>query len=154
MADIKIVPYADQYKADIKTLNYEWLQRYFVVEPVDIEQLSDPKSHIIDKGGHIYFAQYNDEIVGTSSLLKVDVGHYELAKMAVTEKYKGLGIGKILIEHCINEAKLLNAQKLSLYSNTTLTAAIHLYKIYGFVEVPLPTAIHYERADIMMEKYL
>ena len=154
MADIKIVPYADQYKADIKKLNYEWLQKYFVVEPVDVEQLSDPKSHIIDKGGYIYFAQYNDEIVGTSSLLKVDVGHYELAKMAVTEKYKGLGIGKILIEHCINEAKLLNAQKLSLYSNTKLTPAIHLYEKYGFIEVPLPTDIHYERADIMMEKYL
>ena len=97
MADIKIVPYSNQYKAYVKTLNYEWLEKYFAVEPVDVEQLSDPQLHIIDKSGHIYFAQYEGVIVGTSSLLKVEVGHYELAKMAVTEKYKGLGIGKILI---------------------------------------------------------
>ena len=153
-ADITIVPYSEEYKEHIKTLNYEWLQKYFYVEPGDIEQLSDPELHIIDKGGHIYFAKYQKEIVGTSSLMKTGEGEYELAKIAVTEKYKGLGIGKILLEHCIQAAIKLNATKLSLFSNTKLSSAIHLYKKYGFIEVALPTDIHYERADIMMEKYL
>lgn len=154
MADILIVPYSAEYKADIKTLNYEWLQKYFMVEPVDVEQLADPQRHIIDKGGYIFFAKYKGEVVGTSSLLNIDVGHFELAKMAVTEKCKGMGIGKMLLEHCIQEAEKLNAEKLSLFSNTKLSTAIYLYKKYGFVEVPLPSHTHYERADIMMEKYL
>jgi ribosomal protein S18 acetylase RimI-like enzyme len=154
MAEITIVPYSKEYKECIKTLNYEWLEKYFFVEPDDVEHLSDPQFHIIDKGGHIYFAKYNNEIVGTSSLMKTGIGEYELAKMAVTEKYKGLGIGKFLLEHCIQEAKNMRAAKLSLFSNTKLTSAIHLYKKYGFIEVPLPAQIHYERADIMMEKYL
>ncbi len=153
-AAIIIVPYAIEFKEHIKTLNYEWLQKYFYLEPGDIQQLSDPQLYIIDKGGHIYFAKYHNEIVGTSSLIKTGIGEYELAKMAVTEKYKGLGIGKLLLEHCIQEATNLKAVKLSLFSNTKLTSAIHLYKKYGFTEVPLPADIHYERADIMMEKKL
>ena len=45
-------------------------QKYFFIEPGDVEQLSDPQSYIIDKGGYIYFAKYKDKIVGTSSLMK------------------------------------------------------------------------------------
>lgn len=153
-ADIIIVPYSIELKEHIKTLNYEWLEKYFFVEQGDVKQLSDPQLHIIDKGGHIYFAKYNDKIVGTSTLIKTGIGEYELAKMAVTEKYKGLGIGKLLLEHCIREAKGLKALKLSLFSNTKLISAIHLYKKYGFTKVPLPEDIHYQRADIMMEKRL
>ena len=152
--EITIVPYSHNYKDYIKSLNYEWLDKYFVVEPGDVEQLSDPQRHIIDKGGHIYFAKYKNEIVGTSSLMKTGEGEYELAKMAVTEKYKGQGIGQILLKHCLAEAIKLNVTKLSLFSNTKLKSAIHLYKKHGFIEVPLPLDVHYERADIMMEKYM
>ena len=60
----------------------------------------------------------------------------------------------MLLEHCLAEAVKMNATKLSLFSNTKLQSAIHLYKKYGFIEVPLPVDVHYERADIMMEKYM
>ena len=153
-AEITIVPYINEYKEYIKTLNYEWLEKYFYVESADAKQLSDPQFYIIDKGGYIYFAKYQEEIIGTSSLIKTGVGEFELAKMAVTEKCKGHGIGNLLLEHCITEATKLNASKLSLFSNTKLTSAIHLYKKYGFAEVQLPADVHYKRADIMMEKYL
>ena len=152
--DITIVPYAEEYKGFIKILNYEWLEKYFYVEPNDSTQLSDPQTHIIDKDGYIFFAKYQEEIIGTSSLIKTGVGEYELAKMAVTEKYKGQGVGQMLLEHCLARAVKLNATKLSLFSNTKLISAIHLYKKYGFIEVAFPSEIHYERADIMMEKYL
>ena len=154
MAEITIVPYTREYKEYIKTLNYEWLEKYFFVEQGDVKQLSNPQFYIIDKGGHIFFAKYKEEIVGTSSLIKTGVGEYELAKMAVTEKYKGVGIGKLLLEHCIQEAVNLKATKLILFSNIKLKSAIHLYKKYGFTEVSLPADVHYERANVMMEKYL
>lgn len=151
---ITIVPYTENYKEAIKSLNYEWLEKYFEIEPNDIVQLSNPKEEIIDKGGKIFFALDDDEVVGTVSLLKVSNEEYELAKMAVTEKYKSTGIGKILMEHCIAEAKKLYAKKLTLVSNTKLAAAIHVYKKYGFVEIPLPKEVHYKRGNIMMEKIL
>lgn len=151
---IEIVPYEDKYKEHIKILNYEWLQKYFAVEDVDVLQLSNPKEEIIDKGGRIYFALHNDIVVGTASLLKINNEEYELAKMAVTEASQGLGIGKLLIEHCLLQAKNLNATIIILFSNTKLETAIAMYYKYGFKKIALPANNHYKRSNIKMEKLL
>ena len=151
---ITIVPFSEHTKDFIKILNYEWLQKYFKVEANDELQLANPQKEIIDKGGLIFYAVYNAEIVGTYSLIKVSAIEYELAKMAVTESCKNLGIGKIMMDHSIAQALKLRVKILSLYSNTKLEAAIHLYKKYGFEEVPLPAHLHYGRANIKMEKKL
>ena len=150
---IEIVNYTEETKEYVKTLNYEWLEKYFVVEPNDVIQLTDPQKEIIEKDGHIFYAKHNGEIVGTASLLKLDDGIYELGKMAVTEGAQGLGIGKILIEHCIKIARQMGIPRLVLYSNTKLKPAIHLYQKYGFTEVELEPG-HYVRANIKMEKLL
>jgi N-acetylglutamate synthase-like GNAT family acetyltransferase len=151
---INIVPYKEEYKEHIKTLNYEWLEKYFAVEPVDVVQLSNPQVEILDKGGKIFFALDDGKVIGTASLLKVSNEEYELAKMAVTEKYQHAGVGKMLMDYCIEEAKNLDAKKITLFSNTKLEAAIHVYRKYGFVEIPLPAEMHYVRSDIRMEKIL
>ena len=151
---ITIVPFSENNKEYLKLLNYEWLEKYFFVEENDVLQLSNPQEEIIDKGGKIYFALLNNAVVGTSTLMKVSDNEYELAKMAVTEKVQGLGIGRILLEHCLQEAKNMGATKVSLFSNTKLSAAIRLYINYGFIQVDLPADIHYERANIKMEKKL
>ncbi|MCW3070517.1 MAG: GCN5-related N-acetyltransferase [Bacteroidetes bacterium] len=150
---IKIIDYKEELKEYIRILNYEWLQKYFEVEPNDVISLADPKGEIIDKGGFIFYASYNNEIVGVVALLKIDEEAFELAKMAVTEKYQGLKLGKILMEHCIYFAKANAIKKLVLYSNRQLGPAIHLYEKYGFYEIPLEPG-HYERANIKMEKVL
>lgn len=148
--DIAIIDFKNGLEEPIKRLNYEWLERYFRLEDSDIKSLADPKAEIIDKGGFIFYATYHDEIVGTVSLLKKADAVYELGKMAVTEKAQGLGIGKILIEHCLDFARNRQIQKLILYSNTQLGSAIHLYRKYGFEEVELESGL-YERANIKME---
>lgn len=153
MSAVKIINYSEDLKEFVKTLNVEWLQKYFRVEPLDEIQLSNPKEEIIDKGGFIYYASYNSEIVGTVSLLRITDTEFELGKMAVTERAQGLGAGKLLMDHCISEAKRLGIKKLLLFSNRSLGPAIHLYKKYGFNEVEME-ADHYERADIKMEKNL
>lgn len=154
MGMIEIIPFTEDKKEYIKVLNYEWLQKYFAVEPNDVIQLSDPVKEIVNKGGLIFYATYNNEIIGTYSLMKIADTEYELAKMAVTEKCKSLGIGKMMMDHSIKEAVKLGAKILSLYSNTKLIAAINLYRKYGFEEVSLPSAVHYERANIKMKKKL
>ncbi len=150
---IEIVNYTEATKEYVKTLNYEWLEKYFVVEQNDVMQLADPQKEIIDKGGLIYYAKHNGKIVGTVSLLKVDNNVYELGKMAVTDGTQGLGIGKLMIEHCFKIARQSGIAKLILYSNTQLKPAIHLYEKYGFTEIPLEPG-HYGRANIKMEKLM
>ncbi|MBA3681448.1 MAG: GNAT family N-acetyltransferase [Bacteroidetes bacterium] len=148
---IEIVNYSEELKESVKTLNVEWLEKYFKVEPIDVIQLSHPTREIINKGGMIFYAKYNSVIVGTASLLKIDEKTFELGKMAVTESAQGFGIGKALMDHCFKIAAKNNIQKLVLYSNTKLSSAIHIYKKYGFTEIILESG-HYERANIKMEK--
>ena len=150
---IEIIPFSIELSDVVKTLNYEWLEKYFKVEKGDVISLSNPQTEIIDKGGFIYFAKRNSEIIGTVSLLKKSDTVFELGKMAVTENAQGLGIGKLLVEHCLTVAKEMNIKKLVLYSNTKLASAIHLYEKYGFTEIELESGL-YERANIKMEKVI
>jgi len=150
---IEIVNYSEELKHPIKTLNIEWLEKYFKVEPNDVIQLSNPKEEIIDKGGLIFYARLNGSIVGTASLLKINEASYELGKMAVTDNAQGHGIGNVLMHHCINVAKQMNLKNLVLYSNRSLKPALHLYEKFGFEEVVMEFG-HYERANIKMIKEL
>ena len=50
----------------------------------------------------------------------------------------------------LEKAKELGVITLFLYSNTKLVNAIHLYKKYGFNEVPLGNSA-YKRSNIKME---
>jgi ribosomal protein S18 acetylase RimI-like enzyme len=150
---VEIIPFSIDLKEPIKTLNLEWLQKYFKVEPKDEKVLSDPQGEIIDKGGMIFYAKYANKIVGTVSLLKIDQTTFELSKMAVSDGNQGLGIGKKLMIHCLAAAKEKGIQKLILYSNKSLAPAIHLYESFGFVAIPVEEGV-YERANIKMEKYI
>lgn len=148
--NIEIIGFTDEYSKYFTAFNIAWLQKYFVVEPIDHEILTEPKKFIIDKGGFIYFAKADDKIAGTFALIKIDGGIYELSKMAVEEGFQGKKVGNKMLEFCLLEVKKLKADKIILYSNTQLKPAIHLYKKFGFKEVPLDHP-DYERADIKME---
>ena len=150
---IEIINFSQDQKEAIQTLNYEWLEKYFRVEKNDVISLSNPKEEIIDKGGFIFYAKLNDEIVGTASILKKDETTFELGKMAVSGKAQGHKIGTLLLEHCLEFAKQKDIRTLILYSNTKLESALHLYRKYGFSEIELEQGL-YERADIKMEKHL
>lgn len=150
---VDFIEYSPELKDHIKTLNVEWLEKYFYVEPNDVVQLSDPQAQILDKGGFIYYARRNNEIVGTASLLYETDEIYELGKMAVTGKAQGHSIGTILMEHCFNQARQKDIKKLILYSNTKLESAIHLYRKFGFKEIYLEAG-RYKRSNIKMEKEL
>ena len=150
---VEIIPFSQDLKDHIKTLNIEWLQKYFRVEEKDEIVLSNPQEEIIDKGGLIFYAKYNDEIIGTTSLMKIDDKTFELSKMAVSYKAQGLGIGNKLLIHCLAVAEENGIKKVLLYSNRKLLPAIHLYEKFGFVEVPLGN-VNYERADIKMQKII
>jgi len=150
---IEIIDYKAEYSGYFKTLNIEWIQKYFSVEPADEYVLSNPQSAILDKGGFIFFAKYDTEIVGTCALIKVNDKTFELAKMAVNEKFQNLGICKLLMGKAIQKAKEIQMEKLELYTNKQLIKALDIYHKYGFQVVPLdnhPT----KRANIKMELIL
>lgn len=146
---LNIIPFDEKYSSHFYNLNVEWLEKYFYVEPYDKKVLSNPKEFIIDKGGFIFFAKYNNEIAGVVSLINQQT-FFELSKMAVSPKYQGLKIGQKLMDYCIDFAKKQKWKSVTLYSHRNLVAAINLYKKVGFKEIPLEENSHYERSDIKM----
>ena len=139
-----------------RTLNEEWITRYFVLEKKDHEILQNPESAILSRGGHIFMVYAEGEPVGCIALIPLGRGVYELSKMAVSPRLRGLGIGRRLLEHTIVHAKQIGAKSLFLGSSTKLKNAVHLYESVGFRHVPpedIPP-MPYTRADVFMQMQL
>ncbi|MGD1889578.1 MAG: GNAT family N-acetyltransferase [Cyclobacteriaceae bacterium] len=150
---VEIVPYDDAiHRQAFKDLNLAWVERWFTMEAADYEALYHPQEHYIDLGGAILIAELNGEVVGTSALFKVDDQLFELSKMTVAEKARGLGVGRKLGQATLKKARELSAQKVKLYSNDVLQPALHLYQKLGFQHVPLDAeAEEYQRSNVQME---
>ena len=134
-----------------KTLNIEWLETYFVVEAIDELVLSNPQAEIIDKGGFIFMACIDEQTVGTFAYIKKGEGVFEFSKMAVSPTLRGQGIGNQMMQFAIRFAEQHHWKKILLYSNTILENSIHLYRKYGFQEVPMEKNVIYSRGNIKME---
>ena len=130
--NVKIIEYTPEFNACYKKLNYEWLKKYFEIEPKDEKILSDPQKQIIEKNGFIFFAILDNKVIGTCTLCKTDETSYELTKMCVTEKYQGKGVGERLLDEAILKARTLHLKKIYLFTNHKLTTAFHLYMKKGF----------------------
>jgi len=151
--EVTIVPYNPAYRQAFKQLNEEWISRYFKMEEADHRSLDHPDEYILAKGGHISIAIYQGVPVGTCALINMGDHRYELAKMAVSPRVQGKGIGLLLGQDCIRKARELGAHSIYLESNTALKPAIKLYYKLGFHKVtghPSP----YERCNIQMEMEL
>ena len=149
---IRVVGFDPRWREDFATLNLEWLQRWFVVEPFDREVLGNPEHHILADGGRILFAvDDEDRAVGTVALMHAGDGVYELTKMAVAPGARGRGIGRLLMDEALRLYRSLGARELYLESSSKLAPALALYESVGFRHHPAPRpGSHYARADVHM----
>lgn len=151
-ARVQIVDYQPSYQKAFRNLNQEWISTYFKMEESDFKALDDPEGYILNRGGKILVALYENEPLGVCALIKMDDPDYdfELAKMAVSPKAQGKSIGWLLGQAIISKAKELGASKIYLESNTVLKPAINLYHKLGFQKVA-GRITPYERCNIQME---
>jgi ribosomal protein S18 acetylase RimI-like enzyme len=150
LLDIRIVPYAPEYRDAFRDLNLEWIATYFEVEPEDRKVLGDPGTHVLAPGGAILMALDGEEVVGTGALSPTGPHEFELAKMAVTPRAQGRGVGRRLCVGLIELARRNGAHRVELVSHRSLVPAIALYQSLGFREIPLGE-VAYRRANIRME---
>jgi ribosomal protein S18 acetylase RimI-like enzyme len=150
---VEILPYQHTaHQPWFEKFNRDWIEKFFWMEPVDVDVLVHPDEHILKHKGHILMAQCDGEMAGTVALKFVSDGVYEFTKMAVDERFRGQKIGELLGLAAIDLGRRLDAQKIILYSNTILEPAIALYRKLGFTEVPLDGP--YKRSNIKMEMEL
>lgn len=153
--DIQISTWNPDFREAFYRLNRAWIEADYPLEPLDIAVLSDPEKSILAGGGSILVATERDVAIGVVALRPYGGEHsFELTKMAVDVPWRGRGIGKMLMQAALEEARKLGAKRVILYSNTrTSGPAVQLYRKMGFREIPLEQGV-YQRADIKMERLL
>ena len=151
MNHIEILNYQPKHQRYFEQFNREWIEEYFVMEPVDEFVLTNPDVSILKPGGAILMATYDGLMAGTVALRKVDGLTYEFTKMAVDKAFRRKGIASALCYASFKKAADLGATNVILYSNSKKNGnAIEMYRKIGFHELPLEPGI-YERADIKMK---
>jgi putative acetyltransferase len=147
----EVVRYREEFRSAFEQLNREWIEAYFVLEPADVEILSDPRRKILDPGGQVFFVLEGREALGTCAVLRHSPDECEIAKMAVAPAARGRGYGDLLMEASLAFAREMHSRRVVIVSNRALNPAIRLYRKHGFVEVPLASDGRYRRANIRLE---
>ena len=60
----------------------------------------------------------------------------EIRLLAVTPEARGLGVGKLLVNACIQRARAMGAQAIGLHTSSSMREAIRLYENLGFERDP------------------
>lgn len=153
-ATLSLHEFSDELAHHFHDINAEWINAMFRLEDTDREVLQHPRRSIIDKGGVILFVETEGlGIVGTCALQKSTGNGYELTKMGVLERARGLKVGEFLLAAMIERAEALRASPLYLLSNAKCAAAIHLYEKAGFLhdtEIMATYGARYQRCDVAM----
>jgi len=109
----------------------------------------------------VYYAIHDEKVVGWADISPSEnprLAHRGFLGMGLIDGYRGQGLGSQLLEACIQHAKKIEIEKieLSVYSNNS--AAIALYKKFGFQEMGFIK--HYRKLNeqyfdcVQMEKFL
>lgn len=147
---MRIVDFEPRHAPAWKALNEAWIGKHFVIEPADAEVLGDPVGKVIAPGGHIFMAE--DDAggpIGCVGLKAMAGGGFEVIKMTVSEAARGSGLGRALMQACIDQAKAIGAPRLYLETNSALAPALALYRAMGFTDLPRQDT-PYARCDVWM----
>ena len=146
MSEVQFEPVeSDEQKGQAGSLIHEYLEwlnerlqrEYgiaFDVEAMVTSDLTDPHK-FYPPAGRFYLVRYGDRIAGVGCLKQLAAGVAEVQRMYVPPAYRGLGIGRPIINRLIGDARSLGYVLLRLESLKFLEAAHGLYHSVGFHDI-------------------
>ena len=132
------------YKPSLKKYFFElagyWLSGLLKgqLEEDDKFTLHNPDIAYLQEGGFLFYAQYQNEIVGCVALKRLDENTFEFAKLFIDPRYRNLGIATKLIDRCISRCKENEAKELWLQTTMSMPEAHKLYYKLGFGDRDAP----------------
>ena len=129
----------------------------FIGDALDAEGLDHDIAHWQEEydgrtGVLLVVADAAGGVVGTAAVRLLEPGVGELKRMWLRPAWEGTGLGRRLMDACLDEARRLGFRALRLDTQAKMEAAVHLYRAYGFSEIARYN--DNRRADIWMERVL
>ncbi|MEX2105098.1 MAG: GNAT family N-acetyltransferase [Bacilli bacterium] len=103
--------------------------------PMELLLLADPSRKLVEEyieRGQCFVAEVDDNIIGVYVLLRTRPETVEIVNIAVDENYQGKGIGKQLVIHAIQLAKLLGFKTIEIGTGNSGMGQLALYQKCGF----------------------
>ena len=126
----ELVSYTLADVRDLDQLMHELLSSSYCNEAILDAILADDNSHA-------YLIWEEDHIVAAGTLCVIHTLEFTNAcieSVVVSSNQRGKGLGRLLVEHMINEAKRMKVHSIHLTSNPKRVAANNLYQSLGFVK--------------------
>ena len=82
--------------------------------------------------GRLYLSEVNDEPAGCIAFYEMEKDVAELKRLFVKQDFRGAGIGRMMIERAIADARRIGYKKVRLDSLARLQQASDLYRKLGF----------------------
>jgi putative acetyltransferase len=122
-------------------------------EAEDLAIMANPAAYYRSRGGEVFLATLDDRVVGAVAVKKLADSGFEFCKLVVTEDARGHGVGRKLVERCLEFAALQGGPALFLQSFHALDVALGLYRRMGFVDTPAPPSMSVlGRTEVIMAK--
>lgn len=141
---IKILPAYDSPQ-EVATLFSEYtnmfiegdasFQKYLEIQNYDAE-LEHLETKYGLPYGRLYIAYCDNQLAGCVGLRKIDMQSCEMKRLYVRPEFRGKRIGNCLVRQIISDAKKIGYMHVLLDTLPFLKSAIHMYKQYGFYEIP------------------
>lgn len=141
MKNFTIRPIKESDNPKIASVIRKSLEEYGENKPgtVYTDPTTDDLFSLFQTPKSFYFVAENEgEIVGGCGIFPtkgLPEGYGELVKLYLAKEYRALGLGKRLMEKCMDASKEMNYTHLYLESIPALNQAVHLYEKMGFVKI-------------------
>lgn len=100
------------------------------------EELASLPGHYARPAGRLLLASDGVCAVGVVALRPILSADCEMKRLYVRSSGRGAGLGRLLAEALIKEARLVGYRRLLLDTLPTMTEAQSLYRSMGFAEIP------------------
>lgn len=108
---------------------YGWNEEF---EALVAEVVAEFMKNFDAKAERCWIAERHGEIVGSIFLVRKDDDTAKLRLFYVEPSARGLGIGKRLVDECLRFAKQVGYKTVTLWTQSNLDAARHIYQQAGF----------------------